>query len=229
MESILLPVSGGARSLAGTLFVPAGAASRPGLLFIHGFNSDQSGYQVRARAVNDTLDVVCLTFDLSGHGPSGKGLDDLSPRDHLVDVIVAYDALAAHPAVDLTRIGVCGASYGGYLAALLAGHRAVRRRLLRAPALYDDDQFDEPLRVRRRSCAGDGSTMATRNLASFDGDVLILESGADEVIPHAVIAAYLRAYPGARHVTIPGAPHKLTEPAFRQRFLDEIIEFFAGM
>jgi dienelactone hydrolase len=162
-------------------------------MFIHGLSADQFGYQIRARAVSDPLGLVCLTFDLSGHGASGSGLHYLSPRDHLVDVVAAYDVLASHPAVDPARIGVCGASYGGYLATLLSGERAVSRLLLRAPALYDDDQVDQPLRGRRTSSAEAGSTMATRNLARFAGEVMILASGADEVIPPTVITAALPA------------------------------------
>jgi uncharacterized protein len=232
MESLVVPVPGD-RRLSATLFGPPGTAPQqnplPGLLFVHGRDADQYGYQVRARAVIKVLDVVCLTFDLGGHGTSGGELDELTPRDHLADVTAAYDVLVAHPRVDPSRIGVCAASYGAYLAALLCGERAVRRLMLRAPGLYPDDRLDEPLRVRRRSAAHAGSTIATRNLAAVRGDVLILESGADEQIPHEVVVAYLRARPDARHVTIPGAPHQLADPALRQRFLDEIVEFFTGL
>jgi pimeloyl-ACP methyl ester carboxylesterase len=223
-----IPVPDGDRDLAGALFVPAGAMSRPGLMFVHGLDADQFGYQVRARAVCDPLGIVCLTFDLSGHGDSGNGLDELTPRDHLMDVLAAYDMLAAHPAVDPARIGVCASSYGGYLAALLAGRRPARRLLLRSPGLYDDDQFDQPLRGRRSSHAQAGSTRATRDLARFDGDVLIVASGADEVIPPAVITAYRQAHPRSRLITLPGAPHQLTE-ALRQRFLELVLEFAADL
>jgi pimeloyl-ACP methyl ester carboxylesterase len=229
VESVRIPVSGGNRELDGALFVPVGAVSRPGLMFVHGLDADQFGYQLRARAVSGPLGIVCLTFDLSGHGASGNGLDDLTPRDHLRDVVAAYDVLAAHPAVDPARIGVCAASYGGYLAVLLAGERPARGLLLRSPGLYEDDQFDQPLRGRRSSHAPAGSTMATRDLARFTGEVLIVASGADEVVPPAVITAYRQANPRSRLVTIAGAPHQLTEPAFRQRFLELVIEFAARL
>jgi uncharacterized protein len=226
MEPIDVAVPGTARSLAATLFVPPGVSPRPGLMFVHGLHSDQVGYRFRARAVTEARDLVCLTFDLSGHGSAvGGGLDTLTPRDHLADLVAAYDALAAHPAVDPARIGVCAASYGAYLSVLLTGHRAVHRLLLRAPGLYPDDLLDVPLGVPRASSAQAGTTSAIRNLSTFGGAVLVVESANDEVIPAAVIAAYLRACPRARHVVLPGAGHVLDQP-LRQRFLEEIIAFF---
>jgi pimeloyl-ACP methyl ester carboxylesterase len=225
----LLPLEVGGRSLASTFFAPPAGRPRPGLLFLHGMNSEQTGYRERALAVVDTLGVACLTVDLGGHGKSTGELAEMTPRDHADDVTAAYDALAGRPEVDPTRIGVCGASYGGYLAAVLTGRRDVRQLLLRAPALYDDDLFDQPLSVPRRSAGGVAPTIATRNLSTSDRDVLLVESGADEVIPPAVITAYLRACPQARHVILPGVGHTLTEPAWRRLFLDEILTFFAAL
>jgi pimeloyl-ACP methyl ester carboxylesterase len=215
----------GERRLAASLFTAAAERPQPGLLFVHGMHSDRGGYGERARAVVDALGITCLTFDLGGHGESNGKLARLTPRDHIDDVTAAYDFLARHPAVDPTWIGVCGASYGGYLGAILTGRRVVRKLLLRAPGLYDDDQLDRPLSVARHSDLG--SSIATRSLSEFDGDVLVVESGADEVIPHAVVAAYLTACPRAAHVLMPDATHALTEPAWRQRFLYEILRFFA--
>ncbi|WP_250033857.1 alpha/beta hydrolase family protein [Paractinoplanes maris] len=229
MDPIAIPAGGGRPSLAGALFTPAGAGPRPALLFVHGLDSDQYGYQIRARALSEPLGLVCLTFDLGGHGDSGGGLDDLTPRDHLADLVAAYDVLAAHPVVDPARIGVCGASYGGYLAALLVAERPVRRLLLRAPGLYDDAVLDRPLRERPHSGVGAASTAATRSLARFTGEVLIVASGADEVIPRAVISAYQDAGPRTRLVTLKGVPHQLAEPDHRRRFLDLTGEFFAAL
>lgn len=61
---------------------------------------------------------------------------------------MAYDALRGAEGVDPARIGVCGASYGGFLAALLSGLRDPKRLLIRAPALYPDDWLDLPLGSR---------------------------------------------------------------------------------
>jgi len=203
-------------------------ASAPGLLFVHGLSSDQVGYWQRAEASSERLRTVCLTFDLSGHGSSEGDVYELSPEDHLDDVVTAYDALAAHPAVDGDRVGVCGSSYGAYLAALLPARRPVSRLLLRAPALYDDRDLTTPLGRRRRTPTDGAAPRLFEALAGVAAGVLVVESGADEVIPRWVIHQYLRNCQRARHTAIDGAAHALA-PEFEQAFLDILIGWFARL
>jgi pimeloyl-ACP methyl ester carboxylesterase len=229
-KTVSIPVSG--RQLAGNLFRREGPVGEPGpgLLFIHGFGSDQSGYRDRARAALEAVDGVCLTFDLSGHGRSGSVADRarLTRRDHLADCVAAYDRLVS-AGVAADRVGLCGASYGAYLAGLLTAERSVKRVLLRAPAWYDDRDFDVLLRERTRSEAGARSALLASSLGRFGGETLILESGADEVIPHEVIEAYLRIAAHPTHHVIKDAAHALTEPRWRETFEEEIKAWFAGL
>lgn len=125
----------GARVLAGEVYSPADRApSGAGIVFVHGSASSQEGYGPRAETAADRIGATCLTFDLSGHGGSGGSLDELSLRDHLADCLAAFDALLGQPGVDPDRVGVCGASYGGFLGALLIARRPTASLLLRAPA-----------------------------------------------------------------------------------------------
>jgi pimeloyl-ACP methyl ester carboxylesterase len=217
------------RDLNGRIFRPP-RPDQPagGLLFIHGLHSDQNGYAVRAEAAVEALDVACLTFDLSGHGRSPGVLDDLAPRDHLHDVIAAYDRLTGE--LETPRpVGVCGASYGAYLAILLVEHRPVERLLLRAPALNRDDAFEMPLRERGVSSPSH-ARVALDNLSHFTGEVLILESGRDEEIPHEFVEAYLAACQGrARYEVIPEATHSLTDERWQRQFIETIVRWFRPM
>jgi pimeloyl-ACP methyl ester carboxylesterase len=154
-------------------------------------------------------------------------LELLTPEDHLADLCAAYDALANFPYVDHAKIGVCAASYGAYIATLLTRERPVTRLLLRAPAMYGDDDYRQPLGFRRKSRADVSAPMLTGSLAAFKGEMLVLESGADEVIPHEVVAAYLAACPSARHRLIAGASHRLTDPEWEKQFIQTILNFFA--
>jgi len=204
------------RRLAGLLFgtdAGAGEPTRPGVLFIHGYGSDQRGYRSRAEAVVGAIGAVCLTFDLGGHGESSGTRASLTPLDHRRDALAAYDRLVALPGVDPNRIGVCGASYGAYLAAELVSERPVSRLLLRAPTLVGDAGGRPPV-----------------GITTFRGRVLVVESGEDEVIPRSTIAAYLEACGGrARHEVIEGATHALTDPRWQQAFVDLIVDWFRDL
>jgi dienelactone hydrolase len=199
--------------LAGTLFEPAGAAAAPGVLFVHRLRSDQGGYRERAEAASERLGAVCLTFDLGGHGGSTGNLRELTARSHLGDVLAAFDVLASQPGVVPRRIGVCGASYGAYLTALLTAERPTRGLLLRAPALYADDDLDTPI----------------ERLGRYDGEVTIVESALDEVISRATIDAYLAACRRASHHVIPDTGHVLKDPAARSAFLELVVSWAAGL
>ncbi len=209
---------------------PGGRSSKPGLLFVHGLHSNQEGYHVRATAAATALDTVCLTFDLSGHGRSTGQLDNLTPRDHLTDLLAAYDNLVLQDNVDSARLGICAASYGAYLTALLVSLKPVKALLLRAPALYSDDIVRMPIGRRRRSAPVAGPNAALTNIGQFRGRLLILESGNDELIPHSVVKAYVEAAHGnAHHQVIADATHRLTDPVWQQAFVDAIITWFRSL
>src|SRR5688572_1410850 len=116
----------------------------------------------------------------------------VSRETDLDDVIAAYDVLARHPGVDPDAIAVVGSSYGGYLAAILTTLRPVKWLALRVPALYIDEGWDHPklqlhkeqdLRSYRRKFVAAETNRALRACASYDGDVLVVESERDDIIP----------------------------------------------
>lgn len=199
---------------------------RAGVLFLHGWESSKRSYVRRGEAVDADCGAECLAFDLAGHGENAAApADSFSPRQHLEEALAAYDELAARERVDPERIGVCGASYGGYLAALLVAERPIASLLVRAPALYPDAAFELPPLARRTELVATADARPLRNLAAFAGPVLVVESEFDEVIPHAVVAAYVASRPGIRHETIAGAAHAMSEPAWNEEFLRLILEW----
>jgi uncharacterized protein len=230
LETELTIASADERALATCVIaMPGERPGRPAILFVHGLHSDQRANRRRALAAAREFDAVCLTFDLGGHGRSEGDSERLAPADHLSDLRVAADALLQVGAVDQRRLGVCGASYGAYLSALLVVERPVRRLLLRAPALYPDELLGAPLSQRRAFRQTVVSSQALRGLERFDGATLVVESEHDETIPPAVVAAYVAAAPDARHELLAGAPHALLAPAFNDRYLTLILEFFASL
>lgn len=233
MDQIVFEACG--RRLYGAIFPSREAGEslrrRPGILFAHGLGSAQKRYRIRAQVAARELDVACLTFDFSGHGQHGlpSELETVTPEDHLADLSAAYDELARLSFVESTAIGVCASSYGAYIATLLTRKKPVARLLLRAPGMYGDDDYRRPLAWGRESRASASASMLTASLAAFKGEVLILESGADEIVSPEVIAAYRAACPKARHKVIAGATHRLTSPEWEKQFLEAIVDFFGEL
>jgi uncharacterized protein len=223
-EAIAIPVDG--QHIAGTLVVPATLI--PGVLFVHGWGGNQEQYLARAREIA-ALGCIGLTFDLRGHARTEPQHETVSRAANLRDLVAAYDELARHPAVDANAIAVVGSSYGGYLATILSAERPIRWLGLRVPALYKDEDWELPKRQldkaelaayrRQPVAAADNRALAAG--AAFRGDVLIVESEHDDVVPHQVIANYRAAFAHAHSLTyrvIEGADHGLSEPRWQKAY-----------
>jgi hypothetical protein len=226
------------RDLAGTLISPA--PRMPGVLMVHGWGGSQRQYHDNAHQVA-ALGCVCLTFDLTGHVATASQRDTVSREENLHDVLAAYDFLAAHPLVERDSIAVVGSSYGGYLAALLTGHRPVRWLGLRAPAIYRDDDWMVPKRLLarvqhlaeyRRQPIEAEHNRALRACTQFTGDALIVESQHDEIVPSPVLASYRKACTHTHSLTyrvIQGADHSLTGEDAREAYASILAHWLEEM
>ncbi|MEU0244591.1 CocE/NonD family hydrolase [Streptomyces sp. NPDC006235] len=107
-------------------FTSGGDGRRPAVLLGHGFGGSKN--DVRQQAEDLARDgYAVLTWSARGFGKSnGKiGLND--PEGEVADVSKLIDWLAKQPQVELDkpgdpRVGMAGASYGGAIALLAAGH-----------------------------------------------------------------------------------------------------------
>jgi uncharacterized protein len=225
------------RRIAGTLVTPATVL--PGVLFVHGWGASQEQYLARAQQIA-ALGCVCLAFDLRGHARDELEYERVTREDNLRDVVAAYDLLVAQRLVDDTAIAVIGSSYGGYLASILTSLRPVRWLGLRAPALYQDQDWavpkrrlnrEELARYRRRLVRPE-ENRALRACAAFAGDVLVVESERDDVVPHPAVASYLGAFAKARsqtHRVIEGADHGLVEQVHQRAYTMLLIRWATEM
>jgi pimeloyl-ACP methyl ester carboxylesterase len=224
--------------IAGTLVSPA--TTLPGVLFVHGWGGSQSQYLARAREIA-ALGCVGLTFDLRGHARTDAQQETVSRKDNLEDVLAAYDELVNHPLVDATAMAVVGSSYGGYLAAILASLRPVRWLALRVPALYKDAGWevakkqlhkDPDLPAYRRRPVRPQDNRALKACAAFKGDVLIVESEHDDIVPHATIENYREASKSARSLTyrvIEKADHGLSDEASQRAYTSVLVNWLTEM
>ena len=238
-EPVDIAVDG--HTIGGTVIAPvAGGGSQPGALFVHGWGGNQEQYLSRARTVAAT-GCVCLTFDLRGHQRTRTQHEAVTREQNLRDVIAAYDLLAGRGHVDGTRIALVGSSYGAYLSALATVLRPVRWLSLRAPAIYKDAGWDLPKRALHRDPEfiefrlrehRPSDNRALGACARFRGDALLVESGDDRIVPHAVVASYVSALATARSLTyrvIEGADHGLTQEGWKQAYTDLLIGWLREM
>ena len=212
--------------LAGQLVEPRTGV--PGVLFVHGWAGSQERDKKRARMLA-RFGFVSLTFDLRGHGGTADRLETVTREDNLDDICAAYDVLAGQTQVDRGSIAMVGSSYGAYLAVLAAARRPVRWLALRVPALYRDEDWQTPkfaldrraIALYRSALVSHEGNLALRQCRSFEGDVLIVESEKDEIVPHPAVASYLTSFIAARSVTyrvIAGADHALSDPESRRSY-----------
>ncbi len=233
-EAVEVSVDG--ERLPGTLVAPQTLV--PGILFVQGWGSGQEVYLPRAREIA-SLGCLCLTFEPRGVARDDPRHETVSREDNLRDVVAAYDLLAGQPGVDASAIGVVGASYGAYLAAILPSLRPVRWLGLRVPALYKDEDWDEPKRrldrdvlaAYRRRPLDPEENRALRACSEFRGGVLLVESERDDVVPHPAIANYLATFAEAHSLTyqVIAGDHGLSEKPAQQAYTSLLVNWLTEM
>ena len=225
------------QQIGGTLVTPPSLI--PAVLFVHGWGGSQKQYVQRAREIA-ALGCVCLTFDLRGHAQTKSLFETVSREENLRDVIAAYDLLAGQRGVDPTAIAVVGSSYGGYLAAILTSLRPVRALALRAPALYKDTDWTTPKRLLRKQQELDayrlqtlrpGDSRALLACTHFEGDVLIVESEFDDIVPRQVLANYRAACERVRSMTyrvLDGADHGMSSEDSQCAYTQVLVDWLGA-
>ena len=238
MEQIHISTPSG-RTLEGNLFpAPNNAQSKkPAALLIHGWTSAQDRMFGTAEMLSTRSAITCLTIDLSGHGKSEGKIGELSRKDFLDDVVSAYDFLATQSGIDTSNIGIIGSSFGGYLAALLTAQRNLAWVVMRVPADYPDEGFENPkiptseddqssIHQWRTTERTWNTTNALRAIHGFQGKLLLVESEKDDIVPHQTIQNYANAMVEKSDLwyeIMQNAPHSLTKhPEFKAQF-DELI------
>lgn len=224
-------------TLVGNLFYPSKIQkTNPAVLFIHGWQSNQTGYFPRAEAVAKER-VLCLTFDLRGHGQSDENLKTFSRKDHLNDVLAAYDFLISQSQVDQNKIGVVGASYGGYLASILTSRRKIKWLVLRAPALYPNTDFDLPTALLIEQKGEDifkqkfleQNNFVLESLRRYTNNALLIKCENDEIIPSQIILNYKKALQNNKNFNyelLKNADHSLSKEEDKLAFLNLLRKYF---
>lgn len=238
IQKISIPVN--EQQITGTLLFPEQPKPKnPAVLMIHGWSSSESGYLSRAKAIVKH-GFIALTINLRGHGTSTGNLEDFSRRDHLNDALAAYDFLASQQGVDTSKIGAVGASYGGYLISLLSSKRNLKYIVMRAPALYQDRDFDTPTaylisedeKIYKQTNLSPADNAALKAISLYENHFLLVESELDVVCPKETTQTYLTSISPKAKITykiIKNAEHNLQTTMARQAFIDILDNWFKAL
>ncbi|HEY3606278.1 MAG TPA: alpha/beta fold hydrolase [Pseudonocardiaceae bacterium] len=172
--------------LAGTRITPDGRTDAA-VLALHGLGATST--RGRIRYLLDDLAAAghgSVTFEFSGNGDSTGMLTESTLRGRRLETLAAAEWLVG----EAPRV-LLGTSMGAHLAATTVPELRPRGLVLFCPAAYPAGAAD--LRF-------DGSLSAPNNypdspayagIREFDGDLLIVATRGDQVIPPAVIDGYL--------------------------------------
>lgn len=227
----------GNESIIGTSFRPK-KSNGNGVLFFHGWGSSRNGYVDRAKALAN-LGYDCLIIDFRGFGESEGILAELSNSDHLDDAIAAYDFLKDN--TKSSKISACGASYGGYLCAMLSGKRELFSIVMRVPGIYQDKIFQKKNYTQEKQLLDEIckfkkdkdfiNSEAIKNIQSFEGYILIVGSTNDVKIPNRVVEAYYDSATNAAKrqlIWMDGAGHSLANSEYQKQYINILVDWFGS-
>jgi alpha/beta superfamily hydrolase len=232
------------------IHIPSGPGPFPAVLLFHGFTADRNEHHfllVKAARALMAAGFVALRFDFRGSGESEGDFSQVTIEGEISDGLAARTWLREHPAVDPARVGVCGISVGGAVAACLAG------RMRDVPALVLWAPVGDPARVFSQAGGGSGfapvpveagldigglivgqgmiaDVMRVRpvdEIGAHAGPVLLIQGTADETVPPYNGEMYKEAL-GERCtlVWIEGADHTFSRTWWEQAVIQRTVAHF---
>jgi pimeloyl-ACP methyl ester carboxylesterase len=183
-----------------------GTAHDEVILFLMGSMSTRKRQVALVSTIVQDTGRSALVIDYSGHGESPFALSDITPAQHVVETVYAYDWIRnRYPDA---KISVISSSYGSYLAAHLIIYRWVEQLVLRAPAIYQPRTLYDSWGIRLKDEAAYRTAIGAyrkdtfelrlhpilQNAKQFNGKTLVMVHSNDEVIPAEVTDAYTEAF-----------------------------------
>jgi|GEM_PF-1868450 len=183
------------QKVTGVLVQPnAQINGEPGVIFVHGATSSNKNYIPIAERLEQE-GIIGLAINLRGHQDSAQWKNVTLPGG-LRDGVNAYDFLLDQ-GVNPQRIGFCGASYAGAIGVLLSQERDIKSIVLRVPATYTDsmvqmnlEQIMEAEENKFNAMKNVENTPSIKAIRSFRGDLLVIASENDVIIPLSMTHAF---------------------------------------
>ena len=237
MKAEPLKTKGNGYNLSGTIIKPDGDEKIPGVVFYHGMISQSKPRHLERALELSKKGIGSLVFDLRGCGESDGKLGTLSLKDFLDDSLLAFDFLVSQDFVDKNRVGICGHSFGGGNAALVAEKRNVKSMVLQAPAVYEDDWFErefhwnektDQARKKYRYSDNPLGNKYIRAMEKYKGGLLVVGCELDDTCPPKIINGYYE-HAGSKNKKIEwikGADHSLRNEKHNEEYTKMMIDWF---
>ncbi len=225
-------VTVGAAEVAGVLHLPA---RRPGpcVVACHGMGAskDSDKYLLLGRHF-PAAGLAVARFDFRGSGESGGLHHDATIASRMADLEAVLDFLAKQPELS-GAFGVLGSSLGGYVALWVAAGRR-RGAGSRLPVVT----WNAPASLRALGQVQTGDAPGPALVAEVSrgehaeapagaSHLLVIQGDRDEVVPPAhARRLFDRAVEPKRLQLIPGADHRLSDPAHRLQAVADSRDWF---
>lgn len=154
----------------------------------------------------------------------------------LADQVAGLGALAQRWPVDLSRVGIYGWSYGGYmtLRALMMAPETFKVGVAGAPVTdfrwYDTAYTERYLSTDHANPEGYASTSLINKAARLRGKLLLIHGMVDENVHFhhsaALIEAFIQADRDFELIVLPGSRHMVTDAQVERYRIRRTVEFF---
>ncbi|MBI1941493.1 MAG: alpha/beta hydrolase, partial [Acidobacteria bacterium] len=237
------------KRLRGMIHRPAGTKSRgrvPGVVFFHGFTGDRMESHwifIKCARALARAGIASLRFDFYGSGESEGEFHDVTLGSEIADAVDAVKFFRRQKGIDATRVGLCGLSLGGLVAAAIA-HRARVKALVLWSALARPEllrslaaSLAQPIPGSSGAVEYDAREISPRFLASLGGIVplkllaryrqptLIIHPEKDQSVPasHAEDFFLASGAPNKQTIIVDGADHTFNSLAWERDVIERTV------
>ena len=236
--------------LRGMLHKPVATRRRaPAVIFFHGFTGDRMESHwifIKCARALASEGIASLRFDFYGSGESEGTFREATLQSEIADARAAVRFIQRQKGIDSARLGLCGLSLGGCVAACVApaarakalvlwsavAHPAILQQLskkLGNPSANNPGDFEYDAREISARFLKDAAKVDPLNaIRRFENPTLIIHPGKDDTVPRSHAADFLQASGAGikEKVIVPGADHTFTSIAWESAVKGLSVEWF---
>jgi uncharacterized protein len=238
--------------LRGMVHRPTAAGARgpvPAAIFFHGFTGDRMESHwifIKCCRALAREGIASLRFDFYGSGESEGTFHEATLQSEIADARAASRFMQRQKGIDPARLGLCGLSLGGCVAACVAraanakalvlwsavAHPAILQQLSKklgnpSPSHPGDFEYDAR-EISARFLKDAAKVDPLSAIRRFAKPTLIVHPGKDDAVPPSHAADFLQASSAKikEKVIIPGADHTYTSVAWESDVIARTVDWF---